>query len=338
MEREFAPYTDLVSLVRLWRLLRKLRPDATEFSTPKAGVLGTLAARLAGVPRRVYLLRGLKVETAIGFRRLVLLESERLAMACAHVVICNSASLRAKVLELGLAPAAKLRVLGDGSSKGVDLDRFAPGPDEMRSRLNIPPAAPVVGFVGKLTRDKGLPELIDAFDQILMKEPLARLLLVGWFDVAEDGVDERLRLRIQNHPSIISTGFVADTAPYYRAMDLLVLPTRREGFPNVVLEAAATGVPVITTRATGSRDSVVPGVTGLLISPRSADEISKAVLKLLCDPQRSRMGEAGRTWVMGRFEKRHVLGMTVAFYLNLLKPRENENPGRLVMDSAERSA
>ena len=338
MERELAPFRDMVSLFRLWRLLRRLRPDATEFSTPKAGMLGTFAAKLVGVPRRVYLLRGLKVETATGFRRLVLLESERWAMACAHVVICNSASLRAKVLELGLAPAAKLRVLGDGSTRGVDLDRFAPGPDEMRSRLDIPPAAPVVGFVGKLTRDKGLPELIDAFDRILMKEPLARLLLVGWFDVAQDGVDERLRLRIQNHPSIISTGFVADAAPYYRAMDLLVLPTRREGFPNVALEAAATGVPVITTRTTGARDSIVPGVTGVLIPPGSADEISKAVLKLLRDPQRSHMGEAARTWVTGRFEKGRVLGLTVAFYLNLLKPRENENPGRVVMDSAERSA
>ena len=112
------------------------------------------------------------------------------------------------------------------------------------------------------------------------------MLLVGWFDAAEDALSADLRGRIENHPRIHCTGFVADTAPYYRAMDLMVLPTWREGFPNAVLEAAATGIPVITTIATGSRDSVVPEVTGLLIPPGYPEAISEAVLKLLRDPER----------------------------------------------------
>ena len=118
-----------------------------------------------------------------------------------------------------------------------------------------------MGFVGRLTRDKGVPELIEAFDTIAKKEPDAHLLLVGWFDAAEDALDDWTRARIQSHPRIHCTGFVADTAPYYRAMDLMVLPSWREGFPNAVLEAAATGLPVITTECTGSRDSVVPEVS-----------------------------------------------------------------------------
>jgi glycosyltransferase involved in cell wall biosynthesis len=220
------------------------------------------------VPVRVYVLRGLKLETSTGLRRQILLGAERLAAACAHVVLCNSESLRVEALALGVAPAEKLQLLGDGSSNGVDMERFSPGPSDVRERLGLSSEAMVLGFVGRLTRDKGLPELIEAFEAILTREPEARLLLVGWFDASEDALGEGLRARIKNHPRIHYTGFVADTAPYYRAMDVMVLPTWREGFPNVVLEAAATGIPVITTVSTGSRDSVVPEVTGLLIPPR----------------------------------------------------------------------
>ena len=178
----------------------------------------------------------------------------------------------------------------------------------------------MVGFVGRLTRDKGVPELIDAFDMILKGDQKARLLLVGWFDESEDALSAELRARIESHPRIIRTGFVADTAPYYKAMDVMVLPTWREGFPNVVLEAAASCVPVITTFATGSRDAVLPEVTGLLIPPVHPQAISEAVLKLLRDPQRRKcMGIAARAWVIQSFVNERVLGLTVALYKDLLK-------------------
>lgn len=318
MCREIAPLADLLSLVRLWRLLGRLKPDVVEFSTPKAGLLGTVAARLRGVPQRVYLLRGLKLETASGLKRRILLAAERLAAACAHAVLCNSESLRAQALELRVAPPAKLRLLGDGSSNGVDVDRFSPGPCDVRELLGLPRDALVVGFVGRLSRDKGVPELSTAFDAILAAEPRARLLLVGWFDSGDDALDGSLRARIENHPSIHCTGMVEDTAPYYRAMEVLALPTWREGFPNVVLEAAATGVPAVTTASTGSRDAVVPEVTGLLIPPGYPEAIAEAVLKLLRDPQRRRnMGQAARAWVIERYSEQRVLGLTAAYYKSL---------------------
>jgi glycosyltransferase involved in cell wall biosynthesis len=175
-----------------------------------------------------------------------------------------------------------------------------------------------------LTRDKGLPELIEAFETILKSQPNAHLLLVGWFDASEDALSNALRARILNHPRIHCTGFVADTAPYYRAMDLMVLPSWREGFPNVVLEAAATGIPVITTHCTGSRDSVVPEVTGLLIPPGYPEAISEAVLKLLSNPdRRRRMGEAARAWVLEHFVDERVLGLAAAFYKSLLAAEES---------------
>lgn len=324
MQRGIAPLRDLVSLLRLCFLLRKLRPETVEFGTPKAGLLGTVAAAICGVPHRVYLLRGLKLESASGIKRRILLVLERLACRCAHSVLCNSASLRAKALTLGLAHEGKLRVLGLGSSIGVDMGRFCPAPadgsNDVRARLAIPPGAPVIGFVGRLTRDKGLPELIESFETIAHVEPEARLLLVGWFDAAEDALASDMRAKIENHPRIHCTGFVQDTPPFYRAMDIMVLPTWREGFPNAVLEAQATGIPVVTTFSTGSRDSIVPEVTGLLILPGHPEAITEAVLKLLRSPgRRRRMGRAAREWVRQHYGDRDVLGITVQFYRELLE-------------------
>ena len=319
MRREIAPIADFVSLVRLWRLLYRLKPEMTEFSTPKAGLLGAIAGMLCGVPARVYFLRGLKLETCTGVKRRILLVAERLAAACSHVVLCNSDSLRNQALALGVGSESKLRLLGSGSSNGVDVERFHPGPGVLRRRLGLPPDAPVVGFVGRLPRDKGLPELIEAFDTILAAKPDAHLLLVGWFDTAEDALGDDLRSRIKKHPRIHLTGFVDDTAPYYQVMDVMVLPTWREGFPNVVLEAAATGIPVVTTLATGSRDAVVPEVTGLLIPPGYPVAISEAVIQLLRNPElRCRMGKAARAWVLDHYVNGRVLARTVRYYQSLL--------------------
>jgi glycosyltransferase involved in cell wall biosynthesis len=301
------------------------RPDLTEFSTPKAGLLGSVASLMAGVPGRVYMLRGLKLEACKGLKRRILLAAEKAAAWCSQIVLCNSESMRNEALALGIASASKLKVLGDGSSNGVDLTRFTPGPSDVRERLGIAAGAAVVGFVGRLTEDKGVPELVEAFDAILRRVPEAHLLLVGWFDAAEDALDEGVRKRIENHPRIHCTGYAADTAPYYRAMDLMVLPTWREGFPNAVLEAAATGIPVVTTLCTGSRDSVVPEVTGLLIPPGYPEAISEAVLKLLMNPERRlRMGVAARRWVLEHYTNERVLGLVTSYYKSLLKesPRE----------------
>jgi glycosyltransferase involved in cell wall biosynthesis len=268
------------------------------------------------------MLRGLKLEATSGLKRRILLAAERLAACSAHAVVCNSESLRAEALALRIAPPRKLRLLGEGSSNGVDVDRFSPGSSPVREQLGIPQNAPVIGFSGRLTRDKGLPELCEAFELILRSEPSTRLLLVGWFDVAEDALDQDLRERILRHPRIYSTGFVPDTARYYRAMDVFVLPTWREGFPNVVLEAAAAGLPVVTTESTGARDSVLPEVTGLLIPPGHPEAIYEAVLKLIRDPQRRAcMGQAARAWILEHYVESHVVGMTVDYYKSLLEDR-----------------
>ncbi len=335
MRRSFSPFSDVLGFVRLWRLLRRLRPAMTEFSTPKAGLLGNVAAKLCGVPVRVYLLRGLRLETASGLRYGLLLAAERLASACADHVVCNSRSLLAKARVLRLAPGRKLQLIGSGSSQGVDIYRFCPGMDRMRGALGIRREAPVIGCVGRLTQDKGIPELIAAFGLIRDAVPAARLLLVGWFDESEDRISEALRRRIERDPAIICTGYVADTAPYYRAMDLMVLATWREGFPNVVLEAAATQIPVVATIATGSRDAVVPEVTGLLVPAGYPEAIAEAVLRLMRDPElRARMGSAAREWTIERFASRDVLALTGEFYGSLMARTVPSEVAVLATDAA----
>ncbi len=319
MSRHISPCADLHSLWKLWRALRRLRPDVVEFSTPKAGLLGTLAAWMARVPNRIYFLRGLKLETASGLKRRILLTAERVAAYAATLILCNSESLRTVAFNLRIVKAEKIRVLGDGSSAGVDLLRFSPGNSNVRNELSIPDAAQIVGFVGRLTRDKGLPELILALKMILCARPDTYLLLVGWFDASEDALDSQLIAEIRAHPQIRTTGMVVDTVPYYRAMDLMVLPPRREGFPNVVLEASACGMPVITTHSTGARDTVVPEVTGLLIPPGYPEAISEALLKLLADAsRRGKMGCAARAWVSAHYSTEKVLGENIEFYRGLV--------------------
>lgn len=275
----------------------------------------------------MYVLRGLRLETASGLKRQMLRATEWLASACAQHVICNSRSLRVQAAALGVAPARKLRLLGEGSSHGVDVERFSPGPCSLKAKLGLPDHPTVVGFVGRMTIDKGVPELIEAFDDLLATNHDTRLLMVGWFDESEDALSQDLREYIDAHPRIIRTGFVADTAPYYRAMDVMVLPTWREGFPNVVLEAAASCIPVITTLATGSRDAVLPEVTGLLVPPGYPEAITEAVRKLLGDPaRRKRMGIAAREWVIRRFVNQRVIGLSVAMYQGMLKEAVDKQP------------
>jgi glycosyltransferase involved in cell wall biosynthesis len=325
MSRAISPIADAVAFVRMLWLLRRMKPEVVEFSTPKAGLLGMVAAWICRVPVRIYFLRGLRLETAPGAMKAILLWSERIAAACAHTVVVNSRSLREQGLALGIVRSEKMELLGEGSSNGVDVARFSPGPTRVRADYGIPADAPVVGFSGRLTADKGLPELLEAFAAILRERPDCYLLLVGWFDASEDALGTRLRARVEGHPRIVCTGYVADTAPFYRAMDVLVHPSWREGFPNAVLEAAASGVPAVATRCTGSRDAVVPEVTGLLVPPGDSGAIANSVLRILDNRDlRASIAQAARDWAVTHFEQSRVLGEMVRLYRHLLTNSASE--------------
>lgn len=307
--------------------MKKLRPTLTNFGTPKAGLLGNIAACLTGVPCRVYTLRGLRLETGRGWKRRLLTLTERIACKCAHRVICVSASLRDRVIELGLASADKVIVLGSGSGNGIQAERFALSvanlsrAETIRAKLKLPTHVPVVGFVGRFTRDKGIPDLMLAFAEVRLEIPELHLLLVGDFEDG-DPVPQQVRDQIEQDPHIVSPGFVPDTSPYYHLMDLLVLPTYREGFPGVPLEAQASGKPVVTTNATGAIDSVQDGVTGLIVPVGDSKALAGAIRRLLQNQQlRESMGRAGQEWVAREFNGERVRAALVEEYQALIATR-----------------
>jgi lipopolysaccharide/colanic/teichoic acid biosynthesis glycosyltransferase/glycosyltransferase involved in cell wall biosynthesis len=323
MERGIAPFEDLISVWKLCRLFRTIRPDIVDASTPKAGLLVGLAARLVRIPRLVYTLRGLRLETETGVERRLLWVTERISCACAGLVICVSPSLRERAIALKLVSRDKTVVLRKGSS-GVDLDRFAPPKASRREaksfahRLGIPDAAPVLGFVGRLVKDKGIQQLLAAFQMCREKFPALQLLLVGDFETANPIAPE-LQERIASTAGIIHLGFVNDPAPYYHLMDVLAFPTHREGFGQVSLEAQASGIPVVTTDATGAKDSVIDGVTGFVIPVGDASALARAIAKLLNDPLlRARMGKEGRAWAEQDFGQETIWDAQADVYRQLL--------------------
>jgi glycosyltransferase involved in cell wall biosynthesis len=325
--REIAPLKDLLSLWRLWRIMRALRPAVTNVGTPKAGLLGGCAAWLTGVPCRFYTLRGLRFETLNGLRRKVLVFAERMACNFSHRVICVSQSLREKASALGLATPERTLVFGSGSSNGVDASRFAPTPErttraaELRCELGIPPHAPILGFVGRLTRDKGIPELVESFLKLSEQFPDLRLLLLGP-SKEEDPIDGKTRRVLDTHPRIILAGETLDTAPFYALMDILVLPSHREGFPNVILEAYAAGKPVVAARATGTIDAVVDGETGLLFPIGDVAALVRCLQRLLGDKvAATKLASSGQELIKREFRQEMVWNALSEEYWRLLQMR-----------------
>ena len=340
IEREISPGRDLLSLWRLWRLFRRIRPDIVVAGTPKGGLLGILAARLAGVPHVQYFLHGLRLETTTGIKRRILMAAEWTSCHAAQSVRCVSPSLLARTVALGLAPAARCTVIGNGSADGIAMERFASGAHaeleakQVRRELRIPPEAPVIGFVGRLTRDKGIAELYEAFTRLQSRFPDLQLLLVGDFETG-DPVPGALRSQIAANPAVIHTGFVDNVEHFYSAMDVVALPTYREGLPTVLLEAQYARVPVVTTNATGAVDAFVNGETGLRVPIGDAAALASALDRLLRDAAlRSTLGAAGRTWVEKNFRREDLWRNLLAWYHSQLRSRQDEAYSRMYSRSS----
>lgn len=288
--RDVAPAHDLRALVVLWRTLRRWRPDIVHVSTPKAGLLGGVAARAAGVRHRLYLVRGLRYETARGPTRALLLAAERGALAAATRVHAVSRSVVRRGVADGLVGLSAARVIGEGSSMGVDAERFRPRPSpgfavrSAKERLGLG-HGPVIGYVGRIAGDKGCGDLLQAFDRAAQDHPEAQLLVVGAADPT-DPVPARFWSRAQADERVHLIGPLTDVRPALYAMDVVALLSYREGFGNVILEAAATGIPAVAYRSTGLVDAVVDGVTGLLTAIGDAEAAGEALSAYLAAPQR----------------------------------------------------
>jgi len=238
-----------------------------------------------------------------------------------------SQSVREKVIQAGLVRAERTIVLRSGSSNGVDSGRFEPTPDrqarakELRKRLAIPPEALVVGYVGRLTCDRGVPELYAAHTVLRAQFPSLRLVLVGDPE-KNDALPSDLRRSMESDPSVLCVGLIDDVADFYQVFDVLALPSHREGFPNVVLEAQAAGKPVVSTFATGAVDAVVDGITGILVPAGDAPTLAEALRALLANPGlRVKMGAEGRARVMKDFNPENIWSALAGEYYRLLQAK-----------------
>lgn len=307
LEREIRLLSDLRALLELLRLFRGLRPSLVHASTPKAGLFGMLAAWLLGVPVRVYHCHGLRYETSRGALRAVLWGAERVACGLATHVLAVSGSLAEALVERGLSPDRKVVVLHRGSVSGVDAARrFVPAPAgegaEARRRLGIPGDARVVGFVGRVVKDKGVATLWAAWRSLREALPDLHWVLVG---PVEDGdpVPAAVLAALRADPRVHLLGQDEDTPPLFAAMDVVALPSFREGFGLVTVEAGAMGLPVVASRVMGIVDAVVDGETGTLVPAGDPASLAAALRRYLEDPGlRGRHGAAGRARTLRDFE------------------------------------
>lgn len=304
LTRTWFSLADVRGVLKAARVLRTARPDVLNYSTPKAALVWALACVVGWRPPRVvYLLRGLRLdgEPAWTLRFRLLWMCEVLAARVADTVVCVSPGVRRRALELRIVRADSAIVLGKGSSNGVDTTRFSPSVERrrvMRAELGYADEEIVVGFVGRLTRDKGIYDLLDAVR--LLRRPV-RVLLVG---PTEPDVDlETLWHRYCDlRPRVTHVEYTRNTPSYYAAMDVFVLPSLREGMCNALLEAQAMELPCVTTTVTGCLDAVAPRQTAYVLPAHAPEQLAHAIERLAAAPDlRARMGRAGRQRVLEHF-------------------------------------
>jgi glycosyltransferase involved in cell wall biosynthesis len=313
MVRAITPLKDIRSLLQLIQLFRRLRPGIVHAHTPKAGVLGVLAARLAGVPVVVYTIHGLPFATAQGQKKWWLYLAEKISCRGAHHILGVSAATLQLALASGLCRQDKVEILGSGSVNGVDAEGlFNPSlfpatvREDIRGNLGIPSEALVIGYVGRIVKDKGIEDLAAAWARLRQRHADLYLVLIGQ-EEAQDPIALATRQALKQDSRVVFTGEVSNPAPYYSAMDMVVLPTYREGFPVVPLEAAAMGLPVVTTTVDGCPEAVVHGVTGILVPPRHSRLLAEALETLISDPEmRQRLGQAGRHRALHEFKPQRL--------------------------------
>lgn len=296
----------LAACARMVKIFKKEKFDLVQYSTPNASLYASIASKLAGVKIRLYHQMGLRYLGFTGIKRAVFKAVEKLSCRLATHVECVSASNLALGENEGLFPGEKAKVLHYGSTSGVDTARFdISRRDEwrcqVRSELELPDDACVFGFAGRITQDKGVGELLTAFAGL--EDQSARLLLVGKL---EDG--ETLLEQAKRDSRVVCHGFVTDVERYFAAMDVLVLPSYREGFGNIVIEAAAMGAATIVSDIPGPTDAMERDVTGLVVPVKDVGALKAAMETLACDPvRREEMGKAGYAFAKEKFDQKVLM-------------------------------
>lgn len=310
---------EVIAVRDLHRIMQRSKPDVVVAGTPKAGLLGSLVGRLSRVPRVIYTMHGLRLEGAHGLKRAALWVLELLTCSLAHVVHCVGHDLARRATQLKLVRPGAAVVIGSGSAAGIDVQRFSPAdPDSVRAgraALGVAPDRPLIGFVGRVTHDKGIADLVRLMERLAVERPEVQLAVVGSID-GSHADDPALVEGLRAQANITLVGPRSDVQNALNVFDLLVLPSIREGLPTVVIEAASCEVPSVMYACTGARDAVVDGVTGRVVPIGDTEKLIDAVASYLDHEElRASHGTAARQRILSEFDAALVVPALADFYL-----------------------
>ena len=318
MERHISPWRDLKALFQLCRVFAKERPWMVHSMTPKAGLLCMIAAWVTRVPKRVHTFTGLVWPTATGLTRTILKTTDRILCACATHIIPEGNGVKQDLIN-GKITRKSMQVLANGNVRGIDLVHYDRTPQVMESVESIrKDDVTTFVFVGRVVRDKGIHELVDAFERLNKEYSNTRLILVGRSEPHLDPLNAETQQIIDSNKAIEAVGEQDDVRPWLAASDVLVFPSYREGFPNVVIEAGAMGLPSIVSNINGCNEIIIPGENGVIIPPRNADALYDAMLEMHTNEgKRKALVAKSRQLVASRFDCKIVRKALYEFYASL---------------------
>ena len=320
MERRISLLKDLKSLMRLIKVFREEKPDMVHSITPKAGLLSMIAARIAGVPVRLHTFTGLVFPTSIGLKRKILMLTDKITCRCATHILAEGSGVKNDLISNSITKK-EVRVLGYGNLRGIDLDFYCRAPEvesrakEIRARLNASGDTFVFVFIGRFAGDKGVDNLMAAFDVLIKEGHDVRLIMTGDFE-GQDPLKPSTIHMMKKSPYVLkSSGWVNDVRPYLAAADALVFPSRREGFPNVVIEAGALDIPSIVTDINGSREIIVPGINGSIVPPDDFDALLREMRRFIENRDFVKgLSSESRRMVAERYEQSFVRNNLKEYY------------------------
>lgn len=323
LTREITPVKDLIALYRLYVYFKKEKPEIVHTHTPKAGLLGMIAAKWAGVPIRMHTVAGLPILTATGVKKKVLFLTEWITNKCATYIYPNSFKLAEIIVANKYCRPNKIRVIGNGSSNGINVDHYdrsvvpADRIAKLKTELNITDNNLIFCFVGRIVSDKGINELVLSFVALQKKYDHIKLLLVGPFEDL-DPLDKENSDEIHNNSDILYMGYQEDIRPYLCVSNVFVFPSYREGFPNVVMQAGAMSLPCIVTNINGCNEIIQGGVNGLIVPPQDQTALCDAMDKFVTDKQLAeKLSKQSRATIVERYSQQFVWNELLKEYKRL---------------------
>lgn len=321
MTRTISPIRDLIATYKLYKLLKKEQPHIVHTHTPKAGIVGMFAAYLAGVQHRFHTVAGIPLLEATGAKRHLLIFVEKSTYRFATKVFPNSKGLYNIIIKEKFAKAGKLQVIGKGSSNGVDIDHFNPmlysdeDKIQQKNRLGISYDDLVYVFVGRLVKDKGINELMMAFDTFSKHHTNCKLIIVGYRENELDPLLKTTETILKSNTNIIEVGHQKDVRPFIAISDVFVFPTYREGFPNVILQAGAMGLPSIVTDINGCNEIIEHGINGLIIPVKNVKAIIESMEYMYQNStERKKMASKAREIIASHFQHTYIWSQLLEVY------------------------